>query len=79
MLRAADENVTASESEKSVVELMADKGYHENGLLGECAVAGVRTYLPERKQKACRWDKPEEVEQAPGEPCWFGKRACGRD
>lgn len=64
-LRAVDQNVAASGSDQLVGELVADKGYHENGLLAECAVVGIRTYIPERKQKSRRWDdKPEEFEQA---------------
>lgn len=64
-LRVADENVAASGSEIPVTELVADKGYHENELVAECEVVGVRTYIPERKQKSRRWDdKPEEFEQA---------------
>ncbi len=64
-LRAADENVAASGSEMPVAELVADKGYHDNELLAECAVVEIRTYIPERKQKSHRWDdKPAEFERA---------------
>lgn len=64
-LRAADRNVEASGSETPVTELVADKGYHDNALLAECAVVGIRTYIPERKQKSRRWDdKPQEFEAA---------------
>src|ERR1017187_8788100 len=42
-----------------------DKGYHDNCLLAEMAGRGVRTYIPERRQKVRRWtDKPSEQEQA---------------
>ncbi len=64
-LRAADQNVEASGSETPVTELVADKGYHDNALLAECAAVGIRTYIPERKQKSHRWDdKPDEYEAA---------------
>ncbi|MCC7374840.1 MAG: transposase [Verrucomicrobiales bacterium] len=64
-LQAADQNVAASGSETPVTELVADKGYHDNRLLAECAVVGIRTYIPERKQKSHRWDdKPAEFEEA---------------
>jgi transposase len=40
--------------------LVADKGYHSASLLSDCAGCGIRTYIPERKQKGDRrWtDKP---------------------
>ncbi len=42
-----------------------DKGYHDNGWLAELAERGVRTYIPERRQKTRRWtDKPVEYEPA---------------
>ena len=42
-----------------------DKGYHVNGLLAQCQSWGVRTYIPERKQKKRIWkDKPPEYETA---------------
>lgn len=64
-LWAADENVAASGSEVPATELVAKNGYHDNELLAECPVIGVRTYIPERKQKSRRWNyKPEESEQA---------------
>lgn len=64
-LRAADQNVEASGSETPVTELVADKGYHDNALLAQCAEVGIRTYVPERKQKSHRWDdKPAEFEAA---------------
>ena len=49
----------------AVSELVADKGYHDNRLLTQCADWQVRTYIPERKQKPRRWtDKPPEYERA---------------
>jgi transposase len=48
-----------------VQEVVQDKGYHDNGLLAWCASWGLRTYIPERKQKIRRWtDKPEAYEAA---------------
>ena len=42
-----------------------DKGYHDNGLLAGLARRGVRTYIPERRQKGRAWtDKPPEQEEA---------------
>jgi transposase len=44
---------------KAIDEAVADKGYHSNETLAECAQCGVRTYIPEPKRKAHRWtDKP---------------------
>ena len=64
-LEASDENVAASNSETPVSELVADKRYHDNTLLAQCAVTGIRTYIPERRQKSRRWDdKPPEFEAA---------------
>lgn len=61
----AQVNLVAAGSPAEVQELVADKGYHDNRWLAECAAWGVRTYLPERKQKVRRWtDKPVEYETA---------------
>lgn len=61
----AQANLVAAGSQAAVEELVADKGYHENRLLAQCADWEVRTYIPERKQKSRCWtDKPEEFEQA---------------
>ena len=44
---------------------VADKGYHDNRLLAQCAAWQVRPYIPERKQKTRRWtDKPGDYEAA---------------
>jgi transposase len=52
-------------SEAAVEELVADKGYHDNGLLTECAHFGIRTYIPERKQAKRVWvNKPPEMQGA---------------
>ena len=58
-------NLVVSGSAGEVEELVADKGYHENRLLARCGHWGVRTYVPERKQKKRRWeDKAPEYEKA---------------
>ena len=42
-----------------------DKGYHDNQLLADLAEDGLRTYIPERRQKSRRWtNKPQEYELA---------------
>jgi transposase len=52
-------------SEVAVEELVADKGYHDNGLLAGCARFGIRTYIPERKQAKRVWvNKPVELQEA---------------
>ena len=57
--------LVAAGSEAEVKEVVADKGYHDNQFLTQCAEWQMRTYIPERKQKERRWtDKPPEVEAA---------------
>jgi len=64
-LIVAQWNVQQSGSAAAVTQLVADKGYHDNRLLAQCADWQVRTYIPERKQKSRVWaDKPEEYEAA---------------
>jgi transposase len=64
-LVVAQWNLAQSSSPAAVQQLVADKGYHDNRLLAQCARWQVRTYIPERKQKSRRWtDKPEEYETA---------------
>jgi transposase len=54
-----------SGSAAEVQEVVEDKGYHENAHLAWCAGWGLRTYIPERKQKTRTWkDKPQEYEAA---------------
>lgn len=54
-----------SGSEAEVQELVADRGYHDNDLLAECAHFRIRTYIPERRQAKRVWtDKPAEVQDA---------------
>jgi transposase len=61
----AEYNLQQADGEAAVRELVADKGYHDNRLLTQCADWQVRTYIPERKQKSRRWtDKPGKYEDA---------------
>jgi transposase len=64
-LIVAQANLVACDEQLSVEELVADKGYHDNRLLTQCADWQVRTYIPERQQKSRCWtDKPPESEAA---------------
>jgi transposase len=48
-----------------VEELVADKGYHSGPVLEEAKAAGVRTYIPEKKQTGRRhWVDKEGQQQA---------------
>jgi hypothetical protein len=64
-LIVAQANLVEAGSAVAVQEAVADKGYHDNRLLAQCADWGVRTYIPERRQKSRCWtDKPGEYEAA---------------
>jgi len=64
-LSLAEANLMLAGSEMEIEEAVMDKGYHDNQLLVALAERGVRTYIPERRQKTRRWtDKPMEQEQA---------------
>src|ERR1039457_6236348 len=64
-LSLAEANLVLAGSETEIEETVMDKGYHDNCLLAEMAGRGVRTYIPERRQKVRRWtDKPPEYEPA---------------
>jgi transposase len=64
-LSLAEANLALAGSAVEIEESVMDKGYHDNGLLADLARRGVRTYIPERRQKSRCWtDKPEEQEQA---------------
>jgi transposase len=64
-LSLAQANVVLAGCATEVAEAVMDKGYHDNGLLADCARREVRTYIPERDQKTRRWtDKPEAQEAA---------------
>ncbi|MDR3457626.1 MAG: transposase [Verrucomicrobiae bacterium] len=58
-------NLVLAGSETEMAEAVLDKGYHDNGLLVALAERGIRSYIPERRQKTRRWtDKPAEYEAA---------------
>jgi transposase len=64
-LSLAGANLVLAGSAAEITEAVMDKGYHDNRLLAQLAGQGIRTYLPERRQKSRCWtDKPEEYEQA---------------
>ena len=64
-LSLAEANLVLAGSETEIKEAVMDKGYHDVGLLAGLTKRGVRTYVPERRQKSRRWtDKPVEQEQA---------------
>ncbi len=64
-LSLAEANLVLAGSETEIAEVVMDKGYHDNGWLAELAERGVRTYIPERRQKSRRWtNKPAEYETA---------------
>ena len=58
-------NLSSVDSQSEVKEVVMDKGYHSAELLARCESWGLRTYLPERKEKKRRWtNKPAEYERA---------------
>jgi transposase len=64
-LDLAAANLVLAGSQAAVEEAVMDKGYHDNRLLAQLTERGIRTYIPERKQKRRCWtDKPEQYEQA---------------
>ena len=64
-LDLAEANLVLAGSEVEIKEAVMDKGYHDVGLLAGLAQRGVRSYIPERRQKSRRWtDKPVEQEWA---------------
>ena len=64
-LSLAEANLALAGRETKIAEAVMDKGYHDNSLLADLALRGVRTYVPERRQKTRHWaDKPVEQEQA---------------
>ena len=64
-LSLAAANLGLAGSEVELAETVMDKGYHDNGLLARMAKQGLRTYIPERRQKRRCWtDKPVEQEKA---------------
>ena len=74
----AQANLLRMEPPVAVLELVADKGYHDNHFLAQCAEWQVRTYIPERRQKSRRWtDKPGAYEVAFRANRWRSER-CER-
>ena len=64
-LSLAEANMALAGSKTEIAEVVMDKGYHDNGWLAELAEQGLRTYIPERRQKIRRWtNKPVEYEVA---------------
>ena len=64
-LTVAQANLVLAGSAATVQEVVLDKGYHDNQWLVSCQEQGVRTYIPERRQKTRLWaDKPVEQEAA---------------
>ena len=64
-LSLARANCVLAGSRTEMEEAVLDKGYHDNRLMVEMAEQGVRTYIPERRQKSRIWtNKPVEQEQA---------------
>lgn len=64
-LSVAEAHLGLAGSEGEIQEVVMDQGYHDNQLLADGAQRGVRTYIPERRQKTRRWtDKPVEQEHA---------------
>lgn len=62
-----------------IEELVADKGYHSGPVLTEMKTAGVRTYIPEKKQPGQRhWQGKEEQQQAVYENRRRVRRAKGK-
>jgi len=64
-LSLAEANLVLAGGKTKMTEAVMDKGYHDNGWLAELAERGIRTYIPERRQKIRRWtDKPAQYERA---------------
>jgi transposase len=64
-LALAEANLVLAGSLARIEELIMDKGYHDNRLLADVMAQGIRTYVPERRQKSRCWtNKPVEYEQA---------------
>jgi len=64
-LSLAEANLVLADSKAEIAEVVMDKGYHDNRLLTKLAKQGVRTYIPERRQKSRCWtDKPLDYEAA---------------
>ncbi|MDI1484337.1 transposase [Polyangium sp. y55x31] len=54
-----------AQPERTVIEVVADKGYHKAELLLSLKESGYRTYVPERSQPVRKWvDKGWDMQQA---------------
>lgn len=63
-LALAGANLVLAGSAAVVKEVVMDKGYHDNRLLVDMMEEGIRTYIPERRQKSRCWtNKPPEYEK----------------
>jgi transposase len=64
-LAVAQASLVLAGSKAEIKEVVMDKGYHDNGLLAQMSIEGIRTYVPERRQKSRRWtDKAPDVEKS---------------
>lgn len=64
-LALAEANLVLAGSAVELEEVVMDKGYHDNRLLVNLSKEGIRTYIPERRQKSRCWtNKPAEYEKA---------------
>lgn len=64
-LELAGANLVLAGSTAVIEEAVMDKGYHDNRLLTDLREQGVRTYIPERRQKSRCWtNKPAGYEEA---------------
>lgn len=64
-LALAGANLVLAGSTAVLEEVVMDKGYHDNRLLVDLMEQGIRTYVPERRQKSRCWiNKPAEYEKA---------------
>jgi transposase len=64
-LSLAAANLVLAGSQTKIGETVADKGYHDNGWLADLRAQGIRSYIPERRQKTHRWtNKPAAYERA---------------
>ena len=62
----AQVNLVKADCQAAIQEVTADKGYHANETIRDCADLGLRTYIPEPESPHGRtWtDKPEDVHRA---------------
>lgn len=64
-LSLAEANLVLAGSQTEIEELVADKGYHDNGWPAGLRAEGLRSYIPERRQKTRCWtNKPAAYETA---------------